>query len=94
MRYDSEPKQGKSRIEGPDRDPRSDSAGRAGSEEMIRFLESSIGQIIARNGILAVILAFSLWSNHNLVERLFRIIENNTKVMEQVKDTCGGANGR
>lgn len=61
---------------------------------MIRFLESSIGQILARNGILAIILAFALWSNHNLVERLFQIIENNTKVMEQVKEVCGGASGR
>jgi len=62
---------------------------------MLKFMESTIGQIVARNGILAIILAFALWSNYNLVERLFQIIENNTKVMEQVKDACGGSqNGR
>ncbi len=56
---------------------------------MIQFLESTIGQLIARNGILAVILTFALWSNHNLVERLFLIIENNTKAFEEVKKACG-----
>lgn len=56
---------------------------------MIRFLESSIGQIIARNGILAIILAFSLWSNSRLVERLFVVLENNTRAFEQLRDVCG-----
>ena len=48
------------------------------------FLESTIGQIIARNGILAIILAFSLWSNYNLVERLFILIEKQIEVSTKV----------
>lgn len=51
---------------------------------MLRFLESGIGQIIARNGILAIILAFQLWQNHGMVERLFGLIEKQTKVTTEV----------
>jgi hypothetical protein len=57
---------------------------------MLKFLESHIGQIIARNGILAVILAWALWKNDNLTERLFQLISNNTATMEAVKKACGG----
>lgn len=52
---------------------------------MIRFLESNIGQLIARSGILAVILAWSMYVNHNLVERLFGLVENNTKALQEMK---------
>jgi hypothetical protein len=62
---------------------------------MLQFLESNIGQIIARNGILAVILAVMMWQNHGLVERLFTIVENNTKAFYEVKEACsGGDHGR
>ena len=61
---------------------------------MIRFLESSIGQVIARNGILAIILAWALWQNKGLTERLFVIIENNTATMNAVKKACGDHDGR
>ena len=52
---------------------------------MKAFLESEVGQVLARNGVLAIILAWSLYSNHNLVERLFVVIENNTRAFEEVK---------
>lgn len=61
---------------------------------MIRFLESSLGQLIARNGILAVILAWSMWSNHGLVERLFLIIENNTKALNKLDGCLDGRPGK
>jgi hypothetical protein len=62
---------------------------------MLAFMESNLGQLIARNGILAVILAWALWSNHGLQERLFVIIENNTKAFLEVKAVCGEVmNGR
>lgn len=51
---------------------------------MIKFMESAVGQIIARNGILAIILAFSLWMNHEMVTRLFDLIEKQNKVSTQV----------
>lgn len=53
------------------------------------FWESPIGQIIARNGILAVILAWALWANDKMVERFIVLIENNTKAMVEVKKACG-----
>ncbi len=53
---------------------------------MIKFMESAIGQIIARNGILAIILAFSMWMNHEMVTRLFTVIETQNKVSAQVLD--------
>ena len=63
---------------------------------MMKFMESAIGQVIARNGILAVILCWALWANQSLVERLFVVIQNNTKVFEEVKAVCSEAvkNGR
>jgi hypothetical protein len=59
---------------------------------MKAFFESPIGQIVARTGVLGVILAWALWSNDKLVERLFVIIENNTKALIEVKKACGGIN--
>jgi hypothetical protein len=61
---------------------------------MIRFLESGVGQLIARSGILAIILAWALYQNNSLTERLFVIIENNTATMNAVKKACGDYNGR
>lgn len=57
---------------------------------MLKFMESELGQLIARNGVLALILAWALWSNHNLVERLFVVIENNTRAFEEVKSALRG----
>ncbi len=57
---------------------------------MKAFLESEIGQVVARNGVLAVILAWALWMNHNLVERLFVVIENNTRAFEEVRSVLRG----
>ena len=48
---------------------------------MLKFIESQVGQIIARNGILALILAWALWKNDGLTERLFVLIQNNTDAM-------------
>ena len=56
---------------------------------MIKFMESPFGQVIARNGVLAIILAWALWSNHNMVERLFTLIENNTRALQGVEATLG-----
>lgn len=61
---------------------------------MIRFLESGLGQVIARSGILAVILVWALWRNDIITERLFVIIENNTATMNAVKKACGDFDGR
>jgi len=57
---------------------------------MKAFLESEVGQVLARNGVLAIILAWALYSNHNLVERLFVVIENNTRAFEEVKSVLRG----
>lgn len=57
---------------------------------MIKFMESPFGQVIARNGVLAIILAWALWSNHNMVERLFVVIENNTRAFEEVRSVLRG----
>lgn len=57
---------------------------------MKAFLESEVGQVLARNGVLALILAWALYSNHNLVERLFVVIENNTRAFEEVKSVLRG----
>lgn len=57
---------------------------------MVEFWKSDLGQVFARNGILAVLLGWALWYNHGLVERLFTLIENNTRVMEKVEKACGG----
>lgn len=57
---------------------------------MKAFLESEVGQVLARNGVLAIILAWALYSNHNMVERLFIVIENNTRAFEEVKSALRG----
>lgn len=57
---------------------------------MKAFLESEVGQVLARNGVLAIILAWALYSNHNMVERLFIVIENNTRAFEEVKAALRG----
>lgn len=51
------------------------------------FLENPLMQIIARNGILAVILAWSMYVNHGLTERLLSLIENNTRAFQEMKST-------
>lgn len=61
---------------------------------MKAFLESEIGQVVARNGVLAIILAWALWSNHTLVERLFVLIENNTRAFEEVRSVLRDGYGR
>jgi hypothetical protein len=64
---------------------------------MKAFLESPIGQLVARTGILGLVLAWALWSNDKLVERLFVIIENNTRALIEVQKACGdryNGNGR
>jgi hypothetical protein len=58
------------------------------------FLESPLGQVIARNGILAVILAWSLWSNDKIVERLFVLIEGQTRALIEVKGVLERIEGR
>lgn len=60
---------------------------------MMDFIKSDLGKIVARNGILAVILAWSLWANQTLVQRLFVIVENNTKAMDELKEVCGHSHG-
>lgn len=61
--------------------------------KMVDFLNSALGQIIARNGILAVILAWSMYSNHGLVERLFTVIESNTKAMTELRALISDKSG-
>lgn len=56
---------------------------------MKAFLESPIGQTVARGGILAVMLVWALWVNDKNTERLFTIVENNTRAMLEVKKACG-----
>lgn len=56
---------------------------------MKSFLESPIGQTVARGGILAVMLVWALWVNDKNTERLFTIVENNTRAMLEVKKACG-----
>ena len=52
---------------------------------MLKLLNSDLGHLIARNGILAVILVYSLYVNHGLTERLFTVIENNTQALSEFK---------
>jgi len=52
---------------------------------VLKFIESQVGQIIARNGILAIILAWALWKNDGLTERLFTVIENNTHALIEMR---------
>lgn len=56
---------------------------------MKAFLESPIGQTVARGGVLACILVWALWVNDKNTERLFTIVENNTRAMLEVKKACG-----
>lgn len=49
------------------------------------FLESNLGQLIARSGILGVFLAWSMYVNHGLTEKLFSLIENNTRAFQEMK---------
>lgn len=59
------------------------------------FISSPIGSTLARSGVLGVILVWALWSNHGLVERLFVIIENNTKALTEIRAICtGGVHAR
>ena len=60
---------------------------------MTEFLKSNIAQIIARNGILAVILAWALYANHGMTERLFVVIENNTRAFVELKNSLDGRLG-
>jgi len=57
------------------------------------FWESAIGGVLARAGVLGAILVWALWSNDKMVERLFVIIENNTKALIEVKKACGDRYG-
>lgn len=61
---------------------------------MLRFLESSLGQIIARNGILALILAVSMYQNHIMVEKLFTLIERQIAVSTQVLEALNEIQGK
>ncbi len=60
---------------------------------MKAFWESPIGGVLARTGVLGVILGWALWSNDKMVERLFVIIENNTKALIEVRKACGDKYG-
>lgn len=57
---------------------------------MHAFFETELGKAIAKNGILSIVLAWALYSNHNMVERLFVVIENNTRAFEEVKAALRG----
>jgi hypothetical protein len=46
--------------------------------------------LVARNGILAIILAYSLYVNKELTAKLFTVIENNTAAMIEFKSALKG----
>ena len=44
-------------------------------------------QVIAEYGALGTILAFVLWTNYKLTNRLFKVIENNTSAFTELKNS-------
>lgn len=57
---------------------------------MLRFMESPLGQIVARNGILAIILAWALWTNSQITARLFTVIEKNSVALSELTNAVKG----
>lgn len=53
---------------------------------MIRFLSSDVGQIVARNGLLGILLAWFIYANDKMTERLFGVIERNTIAIEGLRE--------
>ena len=51
------------------------------------FLMNDLYVEIAKMGGLGLVLAWSLWRNEKLTDRLFSVIENNTKVMQGINKT-------
>ena len=44
---------------------------------------------LIKYGVLGPILAWALWMNSKTTERLFNVIENNTKALQLIKsDSC------
>lgn len=56
---------------------------------MHAFFETELGKAIAKNGILSIVLAWALWANHGLVERIIVMVETNTKALIELKEVCG-----
>lgn len=48
-------------------------------------LESFIAEL-AGNGVLGIVLAWMLYNNRELVNRLFQLVENNTAVMTKLTE--------
>jgi hypothetical protein len=57
---------------------------------VLKILNSDFGHLVARNGILAIILAYSLYVNKELTAKLFTVIENNTAAMIEFKSALKG----
>lgn len=54
-------------------------------KKLLKILNADLTKVIARNGMLAVILAYTLWVNKELTEKIFTVIENNTAALYEFK---------
>lgn len=43
---------------------------------------------VIKSGILGIVLAWALWENSKLVDRVFIVIERNTKAISQFENVC------
>lgn len=52
-------------------------------------LQSELMKTALKSGILGVVLAWALWQNSQITERLFIVVQNNTAAIESFKQALG-----
>lgn len=53
-----------------------------------------IARTLVKYGVLGPILVWALYTNGRMTERLFAVLENNTRAFYELKNAIGGLHGR
>jgi len=55
---------------------------------MQAFFETELGRVVAKNGVLALVLAWTLYVNWGLTEKIILMINSNTAALIQLQEIC------
>ena len=51
-------------------------------------MQTEVIKAFIKAGSLGIVLAWALWENSKLTERVFTVVDNNTRILQKFESSC------
>lgn len=51
-------------------------------------MQNELIKAAVKSGMIGIVLAWALWENSRIVDRAFKVVENNTKALQAFESAC------